>query len=297
MLQEKIGLMIEGGGMKCAYSAGILDHFLDANISFPYCMGVSAGSANAVSFLAGQRDRNRRFYVEYSSDPRYAGISNMMKTGEFFGLHYIYGELSNEDGLDPVDYDAFVANPTEFVITASNARTGRPKYFTKADIERNHFEPIMASSALPVMCKPVEIRGKMYFDGGVRDSLGVEKALSDGCTKLVYLLSKPKGYVMEPQSLRGVYTATLRHKYPLTVYNINHRHERYNRQMEKVRALEREGKAFIFYVPNTFQIKTTTVDPELMQQLYDAGMQDAIDREAELREFMGLPVDTSHQTA
>ncbi|MCR5640914.1 MAG: patatin family protein [Lachnospiraceae bacterium] len=287
MEQEKIGLVIEGGGMKCAYSAGILDHFLDAGISFPYVAGVSAGSANAVSFLAGQRDRNRRFYVEYSADPRYASVSNMMKTGEYFGLHYIYGELSNEDGLDPVDYDALMANPAEFCIVATNARTGRPKYFSKEDLERNHFEPIMASSALPVMCKPIEIHGKMYFDGGVRDSLCVEKALEDGCTKLVYLMSKPKGYRMEPQSMRGLYTASLVGKYPLTVYNINHRHERYNRQMEQVLRLEREGKAMIFYVPSHFQIRTTTVDPELMQQLYDAGVADAIAREAELRAFMG----------
>lgn len=297
MKQEKIGLIIEGGGMKCAYSAGILDHFLDAGISFPYCIGISAGSANMASFLAGQRDRNRRFYVEYSADPRYASVSNLMKTGEYFGLHYIYGELSNEDGLDPLDFDAMMANPTEFWVTATNARTGRPKYFSRADLSRNHYEPIMASSALPVICKPIEIHGKVYFDGGVRDSLGVEKALADGCTKLVYLLSKPKGYVMEPQSMRSVYTASLRHQYPLTVYNINHRHERYNRQMEKIRALEREGKAFLFYVPDHFQIKTTTVDSEQMQALYDAGMQDAIDREEELRAFMGLEASTDHQTA
>lgn len=87
--------------------------------------------------------------------------------------------------------------------------------------------------------------------------------------------------------MRGLYTASLVGKYPLTVYNINHRHERYNRQMEQVLRLEREGKAMIFYVPSHFQIRTTTVDPELMQQLYDAGVADAIAREAELRAFMG----------
>ena len=288
MLQEKIGLIIEGGGMKCAYSAGILDHFLDAGIAFPYVIGISAGSANAASFLAGQRDRNRRFYVEYSNDPRYASFSNMMKTGEYFGLHYIYGELSNEDGLDPLDYDALMANPAEFTIVATNARTGRAKYFTKADLERNNYDPIKASSSIPVISKPVEIRGKLYYDGGVRDSLCVEKALADGCTKLVYLMSKPKGYRMEPQSMRGFYTVSLRAAYPLTVYNINHRHERYNHQLDKVLQLEREGRAMIFYVPEQFQLKTTTVDQEQMQKLYDAGMEDAIAREAELRAFMGL---------
>ncbi len=288
MSQEKIGLVVEGGGMKCAYSAGILDYFLEADITFPYVIGISAGSANAASYLAGQKGRNRRFYVEYSTDPRYASFQNLMKTGEYFGLHYIYGELSNEDGMDPLDYQALKNNPAEFVITATNARTGRPKYFTKKDLAPSSYEPIMASSSLPVISKPVEINGKLYFDGGVRDSLGVEKALADGCTKLVYLMSKPRGYRMEPQSMRGVYTASLRHKYPLLVYNINHRHERYNKQLEKIHALEREGKAMIFYVPSGFQIKTTTVDQEGMKALYEAGYKDAVERESELRTFMGI---------
>ena len=49
----KTGLIVEGGGMKCAYSAGILDRFLDDKITFDYCIGVSAGAANTLSYLAG----------------------------------------------------------------------------------------------------------------------------------------------------------------------------------------------------------------------------------------------------
>lgn len=65
----KTGLVVEGGGMKCAYSAGILDKFLDDDITFSYCIGVSAGAANTLSYLAGQRGRNLRFYTEHLNDP------------------------------------------------------------------------------------------------------------------------------------------------------------------------------------------------------------------------------------
>ena len=65
----KTGLVVEGGGMKCAYSAGILDRFLDEHITFDYCIGVSAGSANVASYLAGQRGRNLRFYVDHLHEP------------------------------------------------------------------------------------------------------------------------------------------------------------------------------------------------------------------------------------
>ena len=91
---EKSGLIVEGGGMKCAYSAGILDAFLDDNVTFDYCMGVSAGAANTASYLAGQRGRNLRFYIEHVKDPRYISIKNLIKTGSLFGLQYIYGTFT-----------------------------------------------------------------------------------------------------------------------------------------------------------------------------------------------------------
>ena len=105
----KTGLVVEGGGMKCAYSAGILDRFLDEHITFDYCIGVSAGSANTASYLAGQRGRNRRFYVEHLMEPGYMGVKNLLRTGQFFGLQYIYATLTNSDGADPIDYPAIAA--------------------------------------------------------------------------------------------------------------------------------------------------------------------------------------------
>ena len=89
----KTGLVVEGGGMKCAYSAGILDKFLDDDITFSYCIGVSAGAANTLSYLAGQRGRNLRFYTEHLSDPRYLSVHSLIRTGSLFGLQYIYGTL------------------------------------------------------------------------------------------------------------------------------------------------------------------------------------------------------------
>lgn len=105
----KIGLIVEGGGMKCAYSAGVLDAFLDEHITFDYAIGVSAGSANAASYLAGQRGRNLRFYTDWTHDPAYFGLKSYLKTGNLFGLHYIYADLTNSDGKDPLDYPALMA--------------------------------------------------------------------------------------------------------------------------------------------------------------------------------------------
>ncbi len=270
---HKTALIVEGGGMKCAYSAGVLDHFLDEQISFDYAMGVSAGAANVASFLAGQRDRNRRFYCEHVKDPRYISLGNFIRTGSLFGLYYIYGDLTNEGGGDALDYDALMANPCEMCFPATDAQTGQVRYFNKKELVRNQYEPIMASCALPALCKPIQYENHYYYDGGVGDSIPIRHALADGCDKIVFVLSKPRGFVKKPEGYRRIYTHRLK-QYPKTVDALNHRHENYNESLQIMYQLEQEGRALIYAPSGNLKIGTYTTDPVIMQKLYDEGMED-----------------------
>ena len=218
----KIGLVVEGGGMKCAYSAGVLDAFLDDGIRFDYVIGVSAGSGNSASYLAGQRGRNLRFYTDHISNPAYFGIRSFLKTGDLFGLRYIYGTLTNSGGGDTLDYDSMQKNPAEFVVVATNARTGKPAYFTKRDIPRDDYRIIMASCAIPSVTKPVRIGSEKYVDGGVSDSLPFKRAFEDGCDKVVMIMSKPRDYVKEPEKNRLFYH-TMCLGYPNVVKDLDRR--------------------------------------------------------------------------
>ncbi len=285
-ISMKTGLIVEGGGMKCAYSAGVLDIFLDEGISFDYCIGVSAGAANAASFLAGQRERNMRYYTEHVKDPRYISLGNFIKTGSLFGLQYIYGDMTNEGGVDPLDYDAYHNNPTEAYLPATDVLTGQPRYFNKNEMERNSYQPIMASCALPVACKPISYEGHMYYDGGVSDSIPLQHALDHGCDRLVVIFSKPRGFRMEPQGFRLGYTLALKNKYPKIVDALNHRHEVYNREMELADALEKEGKLVSYCPSPDVKISTYTTDPAITMQLYENGLQDARANANRLKEFL-----------
>ena len=141
----QIGLVVEGGGMKCAYSAAILDKFLDDSVSFDYVCGVSAGSANAASYLAGQRGRNLRFYTEHIYEKEYFGPESFLKHGDLFGLDYIYSTVTNSSGADPLDWPKIEANPTRYEVVATNALTGKPRYFDKSEIHQNDYSIIKAS--------------------------------------------------------------------------------------------------------------------------------------------------------
>ncbi len=282
---SRIGLVVEGGGMKCAYGAGILDAFLDDGIDFDYAIGVSAGSANTASFLAGQRGRNLRFYTDHIKEPGYFGFKSFLETGDLFGLKYIYATLSNSNGADALDYQKVLDNPTEFVIVATNAKTGKPTYFHKRDMKQDDYRAIMASCALPAACRPIRIDGEKYYDGGVSDSIPVQKALDDGCDKVVIITSKPRDFVKTPEQHRFIYTF-LCQLYPKIIRCLNRRHIMYTACQKRMFELEEEGKAFIFAPSEHLPMSTYAMNAQANRELYDLGMKDYQDAKSQLMAFL-----------
>lgn len=281
----KTGLIVEGGGMKCAYHASILDKFLDDDITFDYSIGVSAGAANLASFLAGQRERNLRYYTIHINDPKYLSIGNLLKTGSIFGLQYIYGDMTNSGGIDPVDYPALAANPCEYQLVVTNAATGKAEYLSKDSLAQDDYWALMATCAIPVACKPIKHQGNTYFDGGVADSIPAAHALEEGCDKLVVLLTKPRDYIKEAEKYKLLYHIILR-KYPALCQALDRRHINYMSSLELLHKLEKEGKAFIFYPSRQIKISTYTKDPAVMQAFYDLGMEDYHREKEALAEFL-----------
>lgn len=281
----KTGLVVEGGGMKCAYCAGILDAFMSEHIQFDYCIGVSGGSGSAASYASGQIRRNIRFFTEYMHDPEFFGIRSLLKTGNLFGLQYIYGDISNSDGKDPFDYDAFMRNPMEYELAVTNAATGKAEYYGKRDFKKNDYRYFMASCAIPGACKPVRINGNFYYDGGLSDAVPVERAIYQGCTKLVVILSKPRDFVMKPQSFRTVYRMYFR-KYPAVVRAIAKRHKMYHSVIRHIRRLEQEGCVFVFAPSRHTGAKIFTRDERKEWALYKLALDDFQKQKKQLRKFL-----------
>ena len=271
--------------MKCAYGAGIMDAFLDEGITFDYCIGVSGGSGNVASYLAGQRGRNLRFFTDHIHSPDYFGLKSLLKTGDLFGLEYIYGDLTRRDGEDPLDFPALMKNPAEYEVVVTNAPTGKPEYYGREMMQQDDYRLIMASSAIPVACHPVELNGTPYFDGGLTDAIPVRRAMERGCEKLVVLLTKNRDYVRRPQGMRGLYRRVCR-RYPRIVEAIDRRHEVYNDNLRDVFSLEREGTAFVFAASEPIHVGTYSMKEEAERALYDLGLRDFAARKAELLEFL-----------
>ena len=157
----RTGIIDIGGGLRGIFGAGVFDRLLAEKIEINDVYGVSAGAANAITYIGGQIYRTIRFYKDYAKRPEYMSFNNLIKTGSFIGLSYIYETLSNSDGEDPLNYDGIEAFKGRFTTVVTDALTGEAVYFDKSAYSRDNYKALMASSCLPAICKPVEIDGRV----------------------------------------------------------------------------------------------------------------------------------------
>lgn len=267
------GIIDVGGGMRDIYGAGVFDRLLDDGIVFDKVIGISAGSANAISYTSGQRGRNYRFYTEYAFRKEYMSLENFVKNGSYVDLEYIYGTLSNEGGEDPVDCEAMRKSKSELFVIATNALTGEAVSFKKEDMNEHDYFPLMASSCLPVVGKPVFKDGIPYFDGGMSDPVPVDMLLNMGCDKIVLVLTKPKTELRHAG--KDFYAAEiLKHTYSKAAEGLYRRYKRYNTGLLKALRLENEGKALILSPDSCEGVDTLKRNKESLEALYKKGYND-----------------------
>ena len=265
-----------GGGLRGVYGAGVMDRCMDMGIVFDGVIGVSAGAANLTSYLSGQRGRCYRFYFTYSFRPDYMGIGNLLRKGTFFDLDYVYGALPRSDGENPLDHAAMQAHPAcrNFLIVATEADTGKAKYFTGDDLTFDNFEPIKASCAIPCINKPIEINGVRYFDGALADPVPVRKAVELGYDKIVLILTRPIDRLRSSDKDR-LLARLLKKDYPMAAHRLNLRAKRYNESVAYARQLEAEGRVLILAPDDITGVDTTKRSKEALMRLYGKGFHDA----------------------
>lgn len=269
----KSGVVDAGGGFRGIYACGVMDRCLDDGINFDLGIGVSAGSANLSSFSSKQTGRNYRFYTVYGMRPQYAGIRNFIFKRTFIDMDYIYSTLSNEGGEDPLDFDALMENPIELYVVAADAQTGEVKYFTKADMSRNNYGIMKASCAIPGICKPYNVGGRMYFDGALGDPIPVEKAVELGCNKTVVILTRPVDQPRQSDSDMKLAKIVGR-KYPKAAEKLCLRAQMYNDSVQYALRLQDEGRALVVAPDYTCGVSTLTRDKQKLDALYAKGYAD-----------------------
>ncbi|WP_043933707.1 patatin-like phospholipase family protein [Bacillus sp. EB01] len=271
-MKNGIGLVLEGGGMRGVYTAGVLEYFLDNGISFPYVIGVSAGACNAASYLSGQKGRNKVVNIDYVSDPRYLSWQNFRRNRQLFGMDFIFDEIPNK--LVPYDYQAFNQNSTEFVVGTTDCISGEPVYFGKSDYGTDLLTVLKASSSLPFIAPEIKFGGRTLLDGGISDPIPIKKAQSEGYKKNVVILTRNEGYLKKPSR----FSFLVNRKYPDyrgLQSSLRQRYQVYNDTVSYLKKEKQDGRAFIIQPNLPLKVGRMEKDPVKLSNLYEQGYTDA----------------------
>jgi predicted patatin/cPLA2 family phospholipase len=262
------GLVLEGGAMRGLFSAGITDVWMEAGIEFDGLIGVSAGAAFGCNIKSRQPGRAIRYNKRFARDPRYSGWRSLWKSGDIFNAQFAYHEVPAK--YDIFDDKAFDNNPLPFYVVCTDVESGQPVYKQLSKTNYDCYEWIRASASMPVVSKVVELEGMKLLDGGITDSIPLEKMIELGYERNVVILTQPEGYVKKPNRLMPLIRLSLR-KYPNAVKASRDRHLMYNRQLEYVRQREKEGNALVIRPDNALEIGHIEHDAAKMQKIYDIG--------------------------
>ena len=279
----KIGLLLEGGGMRGLYTAGVLDVFMEKQILIDGIIGVSAGALFGINYKSNQRGRILRYNKKYAKNKNYMGIYSLLTTGNIMNEEFCFDKIVNE--LDPIDYENFKKSKVEFYAVVTNLETGKAEYIKIDDLRDKHnLEYLRASGSMPFVSKPVNIDNKKYLDGGIADSIPIDKMMCMDYDKVIVVLTRPKEY--RKKKSNQVFPKLYYKTYPKFAEAINHRYQMYNEELEKISHLEKEGKIFVIRPSKLIKIKRIEKNKDKIQEMYDLGEEDALNLLVRLNEFI-----------
>ena len=259
-------LILEGGTLRPIFSAGVMDALLDNNITFPYCIGVSAGITNGISYISQQRGRNLEVVTKYRNDKRYLGYRNFLKCKSLFGLDFVFDEIPNK--LIPFDMDTYKKYPGKVLVGVTNAKTGKTEYLDGKILD-DKATMLRATCALPIFFPVIKLNGNEYYDGGICDPIPIKKAIEDGNDKHLIILTQPKGYKKELSKKNVLVAKLLNNKYPNLKDALLNRHDSYNETVRFCEELEKQGKALI--LRPEFSLESFEKDVDKLKANYNHG--------------------------
>lgn len=278
-----IGLILEGGGMRGVYTAGVLDYFMDEGIWLAHCYGVSAGAVNATNYLSRQRGRTYRVTADYINDKRYCSVRNLITTGDLFGADFLYHQLPEK--LDLFDYETFRTSQSNMFAVVSNVETGQSEYKELKDLKQD-IQWLRASCSLPLISRFVNLDGNKYLDGGLSDSIPLEKSMNDGNMKNIVILTQHDGYQKQPEGSTATLNKLIYSKYPNLLHVGQTRHSKYNLQLSLVETQKYLGNALVIRPKKPVTIGRIEKDTKKLKELYEQGYADAKEHAEEIRAFL-----------
>ena len=277
------GLVMEGGAMRGMFTAGVCDVLMEHGITFDGAIGVSAGATFGCNYKSHQIGRVIRYNKRFAHNWRYCSLRSLFLTGDLYGAAFCYDKIPNH--LDPFDYDTFAKDPMRFYVVASDCLTGEPIYKELKTGRGTELTWMRASASMPLVSSVVKVDGYLLLDGGMTDSIPLKKFQDMGYEKNIVILTQPKDFIKEPDSLLKPMRISLR-RYPKLLAKMENRHIDYNQQHDYAFQQEKEGKALVLCPEKPLGISRVEHNPDELQRCYNEGRQIAEKRLEEIKKFL-----------
>ncbi len=281
--KKEAALVLEGGGTRGVFTAGVLDYLLEKQVKLPYVIGVSAGACNAIDYVSEQIGRTKDCTIIQDKNKRFIGTKDALKKGYLFDMDRLFDEYPNR--LFPFDFDTYFASDIQCEVVVTNCLTGEAMYLSEKQDKERLLTICRASSSIPLISPVVDVDGIPCVDGGVADSVPLIHSMKLGHQKNVVVLTRNKGYRKKaPGKSRLLYTAALK-KYPNLLNALLNRYRNYNRVMELIEKWEEEGHIFVIR-PEVEPVSRTEQNVEKLTEFYDHGYQLMEQRLGELQAYL-----------
>ena len=266
-INGKTGLVLEGGGMRGVFTSGVLDAFMKHDLYFRYIVAVSAGACNGMSYVSRQPRRARISNIDYLARYKYIGIRHLVTQGCIFDRELLYDKFPNQ--LLPFDFDEYFKHAKGFEMVTTNCLTGKAMYLSETSDRQRSLDIVRASSSLPYVSKIVTVDGIPMLDGGIIDSIPINRAIETGHEHNVVILTRNKDW-RDTGKDRKV-PAFIYKNYPRLRVALSHRHVVYNQQIDLIDRLEAEGKITCIRPMRPMEVVRIENVVEKLERLYEEG--------------------------
>lgn len=280
---NKIGLVLEGGGMRGAYTAGALTWLIDHHIELDYGVGISAGAMNLCSYAMKNKEYLYDVAVKYMPDKQNVGVTPLLKERHYVGYDFMFDDLLK----NTIHYklDALRNSKMAIEIGVFDLEAGETLWLKKEELD-DDLRLLKGACTLPLAGAVVRFQNKVYMDGGVTTMVPIKRSLAHGCDKHLVIITKDEGYVRKPSgSLLLNSSRIVYRKYPGLIKALQTRSEVYYQEMDQVAKLQQEKKALLIRPSKNLGVKRFSGDKEALQQLFELGQADCEARKEEILAF------------
>lgn len=264
---ENIGLVLEGGGMRGTFTSGVLDYLMDHHIEVPYGIGVSAGACNGVSYVSGQRGRAKFSNIDLLDKYKYIGLRHLLRTGSIIDMDMLYNRFTEE--ILPFDYDSYFARPMRFEMVTTDCLTGQACYMEEHTDRHRLIDIVKASASLPYVCPICQVDNRPMLDGGIVDSIPIERAISQGYERNIVVLTRNRGYRKKEKTFK--LPGFIYRQYPHLREALKMRSIVYNRQLELIEQMEAEGRIIVIRPEKPVVVDRMEKNVQKLTDLYNEG--------------------------